>query len=160
MTSHSDIAVNGATLGKKIYGVKSIIKNGVECVVLGQQKLGSLVGKNDMDNSHVLSSNTIMYEDSIIQWFNGLTKIRADKPSKQYVRCNKSPHIVRCNCKNYKCNHNKKGCGVIERRPRKQNHKAHNRILGTIPYATKQPRYSIVEQILYIQKDKGLRWRD
>ena len=99
-----------------------------------------------------------------IGWYPGGMRKRApygaDKPTKQYVRCYKSPHIVRCNCINHKCNHNKKGCGVIERRPTKQNHKAHNRIVGTVPYATKQPRYSITEQILYIQKDKGLRWRD
>ena len=95
MTSYSDIAVNGNR-------ESSIIINGIECLIAGNQKLGSLVGNNDMDNSHVISSNAIMYEDSVIQWFNGLTKIRADKPTKQYVRCYKSPHIVRCNCKNYK----------------------------------------------------------
>ena len=147
MTSYSDIAVNGNRMTSKTV-------DGIECIVAGNEKLGSLMGIKGIQTA------TIMYVDTIIQFIDGLQKIRADKPLRQWKKCPNNIHVVKCNCPMWKCNHNKEGCGYIIKTPKAIKRTNGSHIVGAIPYATKQPRYSIVEQILYIQKDNGLRWKD
>jgi hypothetical protein len=138
MITHSDIAVNGNR-------VTSITINEVECYVLGNQSLGSLINSNT-------ETSYIMYDDSSIFW-KGLTKIRIDPPTKQWSYCKNNIHVVRCNCKNGYCNHNKEGCKCAIKTPiaKKHRNKVGCHFDGNIPYPTKKPSNSIREQIMQVQ---------
>lgn len=136
MTSHSDIAVNGNR-------PSSIIINGIECEILGNQKLGGLI--DDKETSY------IEYDDTSLFW-NGLTKVRIDPPTKQWHYCQNRIHVVPCKC-NTQCNHNKEGCKGVIMTPTEKKHrnKVGCHFDGNIPYPTKKPSNSIKEQIMKVQ---------
>ena len=155
-SSFSDVAVNGQRPFYKTQG-------GVKVLVCGMAKLGSLIGTKE------IQTNTIMYEDSIIQWSDGLKRIRADKKTRQWEYCQNYDKSIKNKCDCYKmawhgkengkvCNHIVKRCNSVIRKPTPQAKSWNGSNTWQLP--TKQAKKSITEQVETIQQDKGLRWRE
>ena len=152
-TNFSDVAVNGTPkASKKTIGYKSIVVNDIECYVLSQQPLGTYIGQNKIRNTQSLG---LMFQDKDLLW-HGLRPIRVDvKQTKQWKKCTNNKHVEECRCVNYKCNHNKQGCGMVIRTPRpspNRNNKSNKELMvGTIPYPSPRPSIVIARSIKQVQ---------
>ena len=167
-TSFSDVGVLGTRAGKNTYGFK-IHTDGIG-IVLGNQKLGSLIGFKEIETKTICYEDSIVSDDHagqvVIKW-NGVPKVRVENPRKQYYYCQQYDKSNKNKCLCNKdfigkklCNHIIKRCNCVIRKTVSKSGIHGKGIIGSIPYPTKQPTTSLREQVKAIQGDKGLRWRE
>lgn len=110
-----------------------------ECLMPGNEPLGT-------------DTNQLMYLDTDLFW-SGLKPIRVTPQKMQWIKCYNNIHVVKCRCINYKCNHNKEGCGCVFRTPTKatSNKSSREYMIGMIPYPTTKATNVIAKAIKAVQ---------
>jgi len=119
------IAVNGNRSS-------SITIDSIECEILGNQKLGCLLGQKEIETKNIMYSSDDGFNNNQSLLWKGIERIRVDKPKKQWHYCK---------------------CGMVIRHTNTTPN--HKRQMGfPIPYPDQHPKASVIKQITYIRGGK------